>query len=178
MLQASEAVKLILGCGEPLVGRLLLVDSLAGRFTNIVLRKDPGCVACGTRELRELVDYDALCGVPGRGGTGDTRVLGVTPRELEAWQTERRHLALLDVRERWEWDLGRIAGATLIPLGELARAIPQMDAAADTVVYCHHGVRSHAAAERLLSLGFRRVYNLLGGIDAWSTDVDPGVPRY
>ncbi|MGH7712233.1 MAG: molybdopterin-synthase adenylyltransferase MoeB [Gemmatimonadaceae bacterium] len=180
MLQATEAVKLVLGRGEPLIGRLLLIDALSAHFTRVALRRDPRCVACGTRELRELADYDALC-APRQAApvaVSVDEVVQITPRELDAWRVQRHPVALLDVRERWEWDVGHISGATLIPMRELAHTAASLDPAADTVVYCHHGTRAQAAAEHLLSLGFHRVYNLAGGIDAWSSDVDPAIPRY
>lgn len=179
MLQATEAVKIALGRGEPLIGRLLLVDGLAARFTNIAIVRDPECVACGTRELRELADYDAFCSPQHRSATEPSRaVLPLSPRELEEWRGGRRKLSVVDVRERWEWDLGHIAGATLLPLSALGRAEVSLDPETEIVVYCHHGPRGHAAAERLISLGFHRVYNLVGGIDAWSSEVDPAIPRY
>jgi adenylyltransferase/sulfurtransferase len=176
MLQATEAIKLILGRGEPLIGRLLLIDALASQFTRITVPKDPTCVACGTRELRELADYEAFCAGPA--AAQHSAVPRVTALELESWRANGRVVALLDVREKWEWDVGHIAGATLVPMSQLERAAPSLDPSADTVVYCHHGVRSRAAAQWLRSLGFRRIYDLAGGIDAWSVDVDPDIPRY
>jgi molybdopterin/thiamine biosynthesis adenylyltransferase/rhodanese-related sulfurtransferase len=178
MLQATEAIKLILGKGEALVGRLLLIDALAARFTNVAIRRDPQCVACGTRTLRELVDYDEFCAPQNAQNGSQQGVTQITARELDAWRTDRKSLALVDVREPWEWNLGHISGATLLPLGALARSVASLDPSVETVVYCHLGTRSQAAAERLVALGFRRVYNLAGGIDAWSSDVDPGIPRY
>ncbi|MEW5914847.1 MAG: molybdopterin-synthase adenylyltransferase MoeB [Gemmatimonadota bacterium] len=177
MLQATEAIKLILGRGEPLVGRLLLIDALGSEFTRIAVPKDPTCVACGTRELRELADYEAFCAGPAA-AEPSPMVQRVTAQELESWRATGRALALLDVRERWEWDVGHIAGATLVPMSQLERAALSLDPGAETVVYCHHGVRSRAAAQWLHSLGFRRIYDLEGGIDAWSVDVDPDIPRY
>jgi adenylyltransferase/sulfurtransferase len=178
MLQATEAIKLLLGTGEPLVGRLLLVDALAAQFTTVGLRKDPKCVVCGTRELKELVDYDEFCAPRSGRASAAPAVQQISATELEKWRGERRPLSLLDVREEWEWALARITGATLIPMSEFARAAPSLDHSADTVLYCHHGTRSQAAAEHLVSLGFQRVYNLAGGIDAWSRQVDAAVPRY
>jgi sulfur-carrier protein adenylyltransferase/sulfurtransferase len=176
MLQAIEAIKIIAGCGEPLVGRLLLVDALTVQFTSVGVRRDPACVACGTRELQELADYDALCGVPSAPPTYQCGE--ISARELEAWRAERRGMTLLDVREPWEWEVGHITGATLLPLSELAAGAPSFDRQRATVVYCHHGVRGLAAAERLAALGFKHVFNLVGGIDAWSAEVDPRIPRY
>jgi len=179
MLQATEAVKIALGRGEPLIGRLLLVDGLAARFTSIAIEKDPQCVACGTRELRELADYDAFCSPQRESATMPAlEVLQITPHKLEEWRGASRKLSVVDVRERWEWDLGHIAGATLLPLSELGRTVVSLDPETETVVYCHHGPRGHAAAERLITLGFHRVYNLVGGIEAWSSEVDPAIPRY
>jgi adenylyltransferase/sulfurtransferase len=179
MLQATEAVKLVLRKGDALIGRLLLVDSLSARFMSVSVRKDPQCVACGTRELRELADYDEFC-APQHAAVAEVggEVLHITPRELDSWRAERRPLSLLDVRDPWEWNVGHIAGATLIPLSQLPRSASRLDRSTATVVYCHHGTRSHAAAEHLVSLGFHRVYNLVGGIDRWSTDVDPTTQRY
>jgi adenylyltransferase/sulfurtransferase len=175
MLQATEAMKVLLDKGEPLIGRLLLVDALSALFTSIAVRKDPQCVACGTRELRELADYDEFCS-PRSAVGGEVRQ--ITARELDRWRDERRPLSLLDVREKWEWDVGHIAGATLIPLSQLPRSTAKLDRSTATVVYCHHGTRSHAAAEHLISLGFHRVYNLVGGIERWSLEVDPTIQRY
>lgn len=178
MLQATEAMKLILGRGEALIGRLLLIDALAARFTSVAIGKDPRCVACGTRTLRELTDYDEFCAPRAHGTDPHHGVAQITASELNAWRSERRKLEVVDVREHWEWKLGHIGGARLLPLGELTHAAPSLDPSTETVVYCHRGTRSQAAAEHLLALGFRRVYNLVGGIDAWSADVDPGIPRY
>jgi adenylyltransferase/sulfurtransferase len=124
------------------------------------------------------VDYDEFCAPHGAQNGGQVGVTQITARQLDAWRTDRRSLALIDVREPWEWNLGHISGATLLPLGELTRSAASLDPTMETVVYCHLGTRSQAAAERLVALGFRRVYNLAGGIDAWSLDVDPGIRRY
>lgn len=178
MLQATEAIKLVLERGELLVGRLLLIDALSAQFTTVGLRKNPNCVACGTRELKELADYDEFCAPRSARATAIAGVQQITAQELQAWRGARRQLSLLDVREEWEWEVARIAGATLIPLSAFSRAARSLDRSAETVVYCHHGTRSQAAAEHLVSLGFPRVYNLSGGIDAWSRQVDAAVPRY
>jgi adenylyltransferase/sulfurtransferase len=124
------------------------------------------------------VDYDEFCAPRGAQNGAQPGVTQITARELAAWRTDEKRLALVDVREPWEWNLGHISGATLLPLSELARSVASLDPSMETVVYCHLGTRSQAAAERLIALGFRRVYNLAGGIDAWSSDVDPGIPRY
>lgn len=177
MLQATEALKLILAHGDSLIGRLLLIDVLGAHFMSVSVHKDPQCIACGTRELKELADYDAFCGVSS--AAVEVSTFGrVTPRDLEKWRGRTHPPAVLDVRERWEWDLGHIEGATLVPLAELMRAAPALDPAAEVVVYCHHGLRAQSAAERLVALGFPRVYTLAGGIDAWSAEVDATIPRY
>jgi len=174
-LQATEALKLILGLGDSLVGRLLLVDALAMRFRTIGVDRDPKCPACGTREITELIDYEAFC-------TGGQTVMPdvdtITPAELSTALNEGESIVLVDVREPYEWQIGRIPSARLIPLRTLFSAPPDISLDADVVVYCHHGQRSHAAAEALSAFGFRRVRNLVGGIDRWSREVDPSVRRY
>ena len=177
MLQATEAIKLVLGQGDALVGRLLLIDALGARFMTVAIQRDPRCVSCGTRELRELPDYEAFCST--RDATPDSgAVQDITPRELAVWQQAQREVSVLDVREPWEWELGHIAGAQLVPLPELIRQAHTLDPAKEVVLYCHHGTRAHAAAQRLVALGFRHVYILAGGIDAWCVHVDPTMPRY
>lgn len=184
-IQATETIKLILGIGEPLVGRLLLVDALRMRFRSIELRPDPQCPACGTREMRELIDYEAFCG-PGSGpdgdavaGTlGDTAPGEITPRELAARLGRREDIQLVDVREPHEWEMARIPGARLIPLSTLDAALADLDPGRETVVHCHHGQRSAAAAALLRNAGFGRVLNLAGGIARWSEEVDQSIPQY
>ena len=178
-IQATEAIKLILGIGETLAGRLLLIDTLAMSFRAIRLRRDPGCPACGTREIQALVDYDELCAPrTAENGQRAGRVQEITPRAL----AERVHrgdaIELIDVREPYEWRIARIDGARLIPLGKLDRALAEISPDRDVVLYCHHGSRSRMAAEFLVERGFRRVWNLTGGIDRWSADVDPTVATY
>ena len=174
-IQATEALKLLLGVGDPLVGRLLLIDTLASRFRTVTLERDPRCPACGTREIRELIDYDAFCaGVPTSvAAPGELSARALAER-LSAGET----LDVIDVREPYEWEIARIPGARLIPLGALGQAIPALDRTREIVVYCHHGIRSARAAELLGAAGFQRVWNLAGGIERWSNDVDPRVPKY
>ena len=143
-IQATEALKLILGLGEPLIGRLLLVDTLAMHFRTIAIRRDPSCPACGTRELTTLVDYEEFCGerrpdAAGRPGAG---IRELTPREVAAKRARGDDFDLLDVREPYEYEIARIAGARLVPLGELADMIPSFDASREIVVYCKVGARS------------------------------------
>lgn len=178
--QATEALKLLLGIGEPLIGRLLMVDALRMSFRAVAVERDPACPACGTSEIRELVDYEAFCA--GEPATHDvaaaTDIATITPRDLAKALNADTSITLIDVREPHEWNVARIPGARLIPLGALQGALGTIDPQADVVVYCHHGMRSEMAAYTLRDAGIRRVRNLVGGIDRWSRDVDPGVPRY
>jgi len=177
LVQATEAIKLVVGAGEPLVGRLLLVDALRMEFRTVKLRRDPRCPACGTREIKQLVDYEQFCGI--RGAEDDTKgVPVITPRELEQRLRRGDDLDLIDVRERPEWEIGRIRGARLTPLSSFAESLSTLDSARDVVVYCKVGGRSARAVRQLQAAGFRRVWNLDGGILRWSEDVDPTVPRY
>jgi adenylyltransferase/sulfurtransferase len=176
-IQATEAIKLITGAGTPLIGRLLLVDALEMRFRTVRLRKDPECPACGTREITRLVDYEQFCGLSPE-PVGSNGVATLTPLELAARLGRGEDFDLLDVREPHEWEIGRIPGARLIPLGSLADALAALDPARDIVVYCKSGNRSARAALQLQAAGFQRVWNLAGGITRWSEEVDPTVPRY
>lgn len=192
VIQATETIKLITGAGEPLVGRLLLVDALRMRFRTIEVRRDPECPACGTREITELVDYDAFCGVTSAGNgvtpAGDAGSRNqdmndesgdITPRALAARLQQRATgLTIVDVREPYEWAIARIPEARLVPLNSLPQAMQSLDRASEIVVYCHHGMRSAAAVEWLRDQGFPRVRNLAGGIDRWSVEVDPSQRRY
>jgi adenylyltransferase/sulfurtransferase len=176
LIQATEAVKLVTGIGEPLVGRLLLVDALSMHFRSMKVRKDPRCPACGTRELQALVDYQQFCGIGPPEPTDDVPVMTVA--ELDRRRRARADLDLIDVRERHEWDIGRIEGARLAPLSSFADALRSLDSARDVVVYCKSGGRSAKAVRQLRAAGFRRVWNLEGGILRWSEEIDPTVPRY
>jgi adenylyltransferase/sulfurtransferase len=177
LIQATEAVKLVTGIGDPLVGRLLLVDALGMQFRTVKLRKDPRCPACGTRELKALVDYQQFCGIGPAEPADDVPVMTVA--ELDARRrTGPSDLDLVDVREPHEWDIGRIEGARLAPLSSFAEALRSLDSARDVVVYCKSGVRSAKAVRQLRAAGFRRVWNLEGGILRWSEEIDPTVPRY
>ena len=172
VIQATEVLKLVLGAGEALIGRLLLVDALRMQFRTLRLERDPECPACGTRTLQTLIDYEAFCGIRG----GEDAVPEIAPHELAARFAAGERPLLLDVREPREWEMARIEGARLVPLGTLAGAIPSLDREAEIVVMCKSGVRSANAARQLRDAGFRRVLNLAGGIKRWSAAVDPRVP--
>jgi molybdopterin/thiamine biosynthesis adenylyltransferase/rhodanese-related sulfurtransferase len=176
-IQATEAIKLLLSLGETLVGRLLLVDTLRVRFQTIEIERDPRCPACGTREITTLVDYEAFCAQPSL-EREETTVGTISPKELSSLLNDGQPVTVIDVREPYEWNIGRIPSARLMPLGTMPHAASTIDHDADIVVYCHHGVRSDLAAQDLVEVGFRHVRNLIGGIDRWSRDVDPRVPRY
>jgi molybdopterin/thiamine biosynthesis adenylyltransferase/rhodanese-related sulfurtransferase len=179
MIQATEALKLILGIGEPLVSRLLLVDALGAQFRTVKVRKNPACPACGTHEIRELIDYDEFCGVKteDRGPQTEDAMPEITPVEL-AERLRAGDVDLIDVREPHEWDIARIPGARLIPMGEFPEASSELDRDRDIVVHCRSGVRSGKVVRQLQAAGFMRVWNLAGGILRWSDDVDQNVPKY
>jgi sulfur-carrier protein adenylyltransferase/sulfurtransferase len=177
MIQATEAVKWITGVGESLAGRLLLVDAGRMRFRTIEVRRDPECPLCGTRVQTTLIDYDAFCGLRPEPADG-AGIAELAPRALAQRLAQGDVPLLIDVREAWEFALARLPEAQLMPLGEVMRAPPLLPDDRDIVVYCHHGMRSQQAAYRLQAAGYSRVFNLSGGIDAWSEDVDPSVPQY
>lgn len=175
-IQATEAIKLILGLGRPLIGRLLLVDTLGATFRTVNVRKQPACPACGTHEIRELIDYDQFCGIAPEPATD--RVPQITALELADRLRRGEDLDLIDVREQYEWDIAHIDGARLLPLDHLPTALATIDTDRDVVVLCKSGGRSAAAVSHLQSVGYRRVWNLRGGIEAWSEEVDRNVPTY
>lgn len=180
-LQATEALKLILGIGETLNGRLLLFNALDMSFEFVNLRKNPHCKICGPNpEVTGLIDYEEFCGVPGHdheegsvGGDWDIEAL-----QLAARMEQGQPIHLLDVREPHELEISRLEGADLIPLGQLAARLSELDSAEEMVVFCKAGTRSARALELLASAGFRKVKNLKGGINAWARDVDPTLPVY
>ena len=178
-IQATEALKLIIGIGEPLIGRLLLVDALAAQFRTINVRKNPACPACGTHEITELIDYDAFCGIPQAAASMSAagEMPEITPIDL-AERLRAGDVDLIDVREQNEWDFARIPGARLIPMGEFPEAIESLDRTRNIVVQCRSGARSGKVLRQLQAAGFTRVWNLAGGILRWSDDVDPSVPKY
>jgi adenylyltransferase/sulfurtransferase len=179
LVQATETIKLLTGIGEPLVGRLLQIDALRMEFHEFRVRKDPECPACGSEpRITELIDYEGFCGVPRANAQAAVPELSVA--ELAALRDRGEPHLLLDVRERDEFERGRIAGSRLIPLGSLEAQLGELAEWRErkVVVHCHHGGRSARACELLRRHGFRDVSNLRGGIDAWSLSVDAAVPRY
>jgi adenylyltransferase/sulfurtransferase len=180
LVQATETVKLILGIGQPLAGRLLLYDALAMRFRELIVRRDPECPICGDHpSIRELVDYHQFCGVP-RHLTPQTgpAELQMDVTELKAKMDKHEHYVLIDVREPSEYQICRLPGSRLMPLRELPRRVSELDSADDIIVHCKSGARSMKAVEFLTKAGFRKVRNLRGGILAWSDRIDPSVPKY
>jgi sulfur-carrier protein adenylyltransferase/sulfurtransferase len=180
-IQATETIKLILGIGDTLAGRLLLVNALEMSFKTVTLRRDPDCPACGTRTIRELVDYDEFCGVTDvilSEAKDLASVPELTPTQLAARLGKNEDFDLIDVREPHEWEIAHIPRARLIPLGTFAESLASFDSARDIVVHCRSGARSAKAVKQLQAAGFKRVWNLAGGILRWSDDVDASVPKY
>ncbi len=179
VIQATEAIKLLIGIGEPLIGRLLLVDALTMKFRTMKLRRDPECPACGTRTLKELIDYEQFCGIDPAGEAQSSEGVGdLLPAELAARIARGDDFDLIDVREPHEWEIAHLPSARLIPLATVPAALDTLDSAREIVVYCKGGARSAKAASQLHAAGFRRVWNLTGGITRWSDDVDATVPKY
>ena len=178
VIQATEVIKLILGSGDPLVGRLLLVDALAMRFRELHLRKNPECPVCGANPtIRGLIDYQEFCGVRGEETPVSSGVPEIRPEELKAQLDAGDDLFILDVREPHEYQICNLGGH-LIPLGDLPRRMNELDSSREIVAHCRSGVRSAKAVTLLRQAGFAKVKNLAGGILAWSDKVDPTVPKY
>ncbi|MHB1298099.1 MAG: molybdopterin-synthase adenylyltransferase MoeB [Gemmatimonadaceae bacterium] len=209
MLQATETLKLLLGVGDPLIGRLLIVETLGMRFREVQVERDPQCEWCGTRERKELLaDYAAFCGEAPTAGSNAGSNAGsaaestvdatevasaptaassdaafaapreIAPAELSVRLARGEGLFVVDVREPWEHDVGQIDGAELMPMQSVPARHGTLPRDRTIVVYCHHGMRSAMVADYLRAAGFSSVLNLEGGIDRWSVDVDPSVPRY
>jgi sulfur-carrier protein adenylyltransferase/sulfurtransferase len=179
-LQATEALKVLLGIGEPLIGKLLLYNALDMSFDFVKLKKNPNCRVCGPNaDIKELIDYEEFCGVPSHdheeGSAGAN--WDITAAEL-AERVKTNHLKLVDVREPHELEISKLPNATNIPLGQLAARLSELDSADEMVVFCKGGTRSARALELLVSAGFKKVKNLKGGINAWAKEVDTNLPVY
>ena len=175
-IQATEALKLILGIGETLLGRLLHFDALKMKFREFNLRRDPACPVCGEAPtITRPIDYEMFCGV---GEGAEPNVNEIDVQALHKIMEGEGTWTLLDVREPYEVEVASIEGATLMPLGELPARVEELDRNREIFVFCHSGVRSARATEFLRSAGFPKVANVAGGIDAWSEEIDPSVPRY
>ena len=174
MLQAIEAIKLIIGIGEPLIGRLLHFDALNVKFRELNLRRDTQCPVCGENPtIFSPIDYDQFCGV-----RTDEAIPAMSARELKRKIDGREAFELIDVREPFEYEIARIDGSKLIPLAEIAERVDELQRERMIVVHCHSGGRSAQAVRLLQERGFTNIYNLEGGIDAWSDEIDPSVPKY
>jgi adenylyltransferase/sulfurtransferase len=178
-IQAMETIKLILGAGDPLVGRLLLFDALAMRFRELKLKKNPDCPMCGThRTITKLIDYEEFCGIRGEEAPAMTDgIPEITSRQLKARQERGEKIFILDVREPHEYQICNLNGK-LIPLGELPRRVNELDSSVEMVVHCRSGKRSADAISFLQKAGFKKLLNLKGGVLAWSDEVDPTMPKY
>jgi molybdopterin/thiamine biosynthesis adenylyltransferase/rhodanese-related sulfurtransferase len=178
-IQATETVKLILGIGEPLIGRLLLYDALGMSFREMKLRKDPNCPVCGENQtVTELIDYQEFCGIPQANAAEQANgVPEITVQDLKAKLDDGEDINVLDVREPHEYEVANI-GVRLIPLGELPQRLAELDQSENFAIHCKTGGRSARAVELLQDAGFQNVYNVKGGITAWSEEIDPSVPKY
>ncbi len=179
-IQATEALKVLLGIGEPLIGKLLLYNALDMSFDFVKLKKNPNCRVCGPNaDIKELIDYEEFCGVPSHdheeGSAGAN--WDITVQEL-AERVKTNHLKLVDVREPHELEISRLPNATNIPLGQLAARLSELDSAEEMVIFCKSGSRSARGLELLTSAGFKKVKNLKGGINAWAREVDTSLPIY
>ena len=175
-IQAMETIKLILGVGEPLIGRLVLFDALKLQFRELKLEKDPDCPVCGRRPtITAPIDYEAFCGI---GAEPSYEGAEIGAEQLKEEWRQNPELLVIDVREPHEHAIAHIAGAQLIPLSELPDRLGELDGHREIVTHCHHGARSLKALEILKAAGFAKVRSLRGGIDAWAVNVDPSLPRY
>ena len=181
LIQATETVKLILGIGEPLIGRLLRYDALEMRFREYKIRRNPECPVCGDHPtVTTLIDYQQFCGMPAHDAAATAQAIAgeIDAKQLKAKFDRNEHFTLLDVREPHEYQIARIAGATLIPLNDLSKRIQELTPSDEIVVHCKGGTRSAKAIEFLKQGGFTNLLNLRGGILSWSDQVDPRVPKY
>ena len=181
VMQAIEAIKLIVGIGDSLIGRLVSFDALKLKFREFKIRKDPKCPVCGEHPtITELIDYQQFCGIPQAEAAeaAEAPIPEISAQDLKRKIDAGEKFELIDVREKFEWDIARIPGAKLIPLGELASRMSELDSADEIVLQCKSGVRSAKALRLLREAGFGKLSNLTGGIHAWSDQVDSSVPKY
>jgi sulfur-carrier protein adenylyltransferase/sulfurtransferase len=178
-IQALETVKLILGRGQTLIGRLLLFDALGLKFRELKLRKNPDCPVCGTHPtVTKLIDYEQFCGIRGEEHVPITHVPEITAAEVKGMMDGRKPFVLIDVREPHEYQICRIPGSKLIPLGDVPKRMHELNSADEIVVHCRSGQRSAQAVELLIKAGFRKIHNLKGGVLAWADQIDPTMPKY
>ena len=181
VLQAIEAIKLIIGIGEPLIGRLVLFDALQLKFRELKLRRDPNCPVCGDHPtITKLIDYEQFCGIPQAAAAeaAEAPIPTMTVHDLKRKIDNGDRFVLLDVREPYEYEIARIPGSKLIPLGELHSRMSELDSADDIVLHCKMGGRSAKALKMLSEAGFTKLTNVAGGIEAWADEIDPSVPKY
>ena len=178
VIQATETIKLILGQGDPLIGRLLLVDALGMKFRELRLRKNPDCPACGKNPtVKELIDYNEFCGIRGEESTTANDIPAITVEDLKRKLDAKDDIFILDVREPHEYQICHLNGY-LIPVGDLPKRVNELDSSREIVAHCRSGVRSAKAVNFLRRAGFQKVYNLTGGILAWADRIDPKMPKY
>ena len=178
IIQATEAIKLILGQGDPLIGRLLLVDALGMKFRELKLRKNPDCPACGKHpSITRLIDYNEFCGIRGEEKPVEVGVPQIEVEELKRRLDAGEDIFVLDVREPHEYQICNLNGY-LIPLGDLPKRVHELDSSREIVAHCRSGTRSAKAVDFLRQAGFKKVHNLAGGILAWADRVDPRMPKY
>src|SRR5881227_2120251 len=178
VIQATEAIKLLLGKGDPLIGRLLLVDALGMKFRELKLRKNPDCPVCGKHpSITKLIDYNEFCGIRGEEVEAEVGVPEIQVEELKSRLDSGEDVFVLDVREPHEYQICNISGY-LIPLGDLPKRVHELDSSREIVAHCRSGARSAKAVDFLRQAGFKKVHNLAGGILAWADRVDPKMPKY
>jgi len=180
---ATEAIKLILGVGEPLVGRLMLYDSLRMSFRDVKIRKDPQCELCGDHPtVTELIDYQTFCAVElpsaAQAQTFDPASVEISAAELKSLVDQGAPMTLLDVREPHEWDITHLDNARLTPLSKFEQYISELNPEEEIYLYCYKGKRSLTALQQLKERGFKNLHSLAGGIDGWAVAIDPDMPRY
>ncbi len=182
---ATETIKLILGQGEPLIGRLMLYDSLRMQFRDVRIRRDPNCELCGENpSITELIDYEAFCAVELPTANGQAKeelnaaAVEISAADLKSIIESGKPMTLLDVREPHEWEINRIKPARLTPLSKFEQFISELNPEDEIYLYCYKGKRSLTALKQLKENGFKNLHSLAGGIDSWAEEVDPSMPRY